>query len=263
METGTEQVLAERRGPVAWISINRPGRRNALNDLVAAGLARGLRAAAEDDEVRAIVITGVGDKAFCAGGDLKPGKDGSPFVVDPSQPENPVIGLFRVIEDVNKPIVARVNGNVYGGGVGLLCAADLAVAADHVRIGTPEVGVGLFPMMILGYMLRVLPRRRLMEMCITGAPFVGQEAVEAGLVNYAVPAAELDAKLDWLLARITDKSPTALRLGKHALHAMQDMSLAECFNIAQAVLPNMVATEDAKEGFRAFQERRLPNWSGR
>ncbi len=263
METGTDQVLAEKRGAVAWLSINREDRRNALNDAVCAGMIAGLKAAATDSEVRAVIVTGVGTKAFCAGGDLKPGKDGSPFVVDPSEPENPVIRLFRAFEDFNKPVVARVNGNVYGGGVGLLCACDMAVAADHAKIGTPEVGVGLFPMMILGYMLRVIPRRRLMEMCMTGEPFVGHEAVEAGLVNYSVPAAELDAKVDWLLARMVDKSPTAIRLGKHAFHAMQDMSLGECFNIAQAVLPNMVSTEDAKEGFRAFQERRAPNWTGR
>ncbi|HYH23085.1 MAG TPA: enoyl-CoA hydratase-related protein [Azospirillum sp.] len=112
-------------------------------------------------------------------------------------------------------------------------------------------------------MQRVLPRRRLMELCITGESFSAAEALEMGLVNYVAPAAELDAKLDWLLGRIVDKSPTAVRLGKQAFHAVQDMNILQALEYAQIMLPGMARTEDAREGFRAFNERRPPTWTGR
>jgi enoyl-CoA hydratase/carnithine racemase len=118
-------------------------------------------------------------------------------------------------------------------------------------------------MTILPYMLRILPRRRLLELCITGESITAAEALEMGLVNYVVPAAELDAKLDWLLGRIVDKSPTAIRLGKYAFHAMQDMELRQALAYAQLMLPTMAKTEDSREGFRAFAEKRSPIWPGK
>jgi enoyl-CoA hydratase/carnithine racemase len=118
-------------------------------------------------------------------------------------------------------------------------------------------------MMILGYMLRVLPRRKLMEMCITGELFDAQSALAMDLVNYVVPRSQLDTKIDWLLARTIDKSPTAVRLGKQAFHAMQDMSLREAFEFAQVMIPVMSSTQDAQEGITSFQEKRAPQWPGR
>ncbi len=263
MSDEAKAVRLETRGPVQWIIIDRPERRNAINRAVIAGISEGIAAAQADGGVRAIVLTGAGDKAFCAGADLKPGGRGSPFEIDPARPRNFVVDLFKQIEACGLPIVARVNGHALAGGLGLLCACDMAVAVEDARIGTPEVRVGLFPMMILTYMLRIVPRRKLLEMCITGEPFTAAEALDMGLVNYVVPAAELDAKLDWLLARMLDKSPTAIRLGKQAFHAMQDMSLHEAFEFAQIFIANMARTEDAAEGFAAFAEKRPPEWTGR
>ena len=262
-ERDGEVVVLETRGPVLWITINRPAVRNALNEAVAAGIARGLREAQRDEAVRAVVLTGAGEKAFCAGGDLGAGREESPFEVDPSRPENPVIALFREFERCPLPTVARVNGHALAGGLGLMCACDLAVASENATLGVPESGVGLFPMMILPYLLRTMPRRKLLEWCITGARWTAQEALEAELLNYVVPAAELDAKLAWLLDRTVDKSPTALRLGKMGFRALEDMTLAQAFAYAQLLLPMMAATEDAAEGFRAFRERRAPRWTGR
>jgi enoyl-CoA hydratase/carnithine racemase len=116
--------------------------------------------------------------------------------------------------------------------------------------------------MILTYMLRIIPRRKLLEMCITAEQFDAAAALELGLVNYVVPRAELDAKVEWLLARIVDKSPTAIRLGKQAFHAMQDMTLREAFEFAQVMVPVMASTGDAREGMKAFQEKRPPRWTG-
>ncbi len=255
-------VLSERRGAVQWILINRPERRNALNEAVAAGIAGGLRDAQADPAIRAVVVTGVGDKAFCAGGDMQPAADGSPFEADPARPQNPVIELFREFERCGLPTVARINGHALAGGLGLVCACDLAIATESATLGVPESGVGLFPMMILPYMLRTLPRRKLLEWCITGVRWSAQEALEADLLNYTAPDGELDTKLDWLLARIVDKSPTAIRLGKLGFRAVQDMTIPQAFEYTQLMLPNMAKTRDAKEGFAAFREKRAPEWTG-
>ncbi len=259
----SEEVTIELRGAVQWITIDRPERRNAINEAVITAIADGIRAAMGAPATRAVVLTGAGDKAFCAGADLKPGVAGAAFDVDYAQPRHYVIELFKLIEDCSLPIIARVNGHALAGGLGLLCACDMAVAADDVLVGTPESKIGVFPMMILGYMLRVIPRRKLMEMCITGELFDAAAALDMGLVNYVVPRAELDAKTDWLLARTIDKSPTAVRLGKQAFHAMQDMSLREAFEFAQVMIPVMSSTADAREGIQSFQHKRAPQWSGR
>jgi enoyl-CoA hydratase/carnithine racemase len=255
-------VLVETRGQVQWILINRPERRNALNEAVAAGIANGLREAQGDPAIRAVVLTGVGDKAFCAGGDMQPAADGSPFEADPARPENPVIELFRAFERCGLPTIARVNGHALAGGLGLVCACDLAIASESATLGVPESSVGLFPMMILPYLQRTLPRRKLLEWCITGVRWSAQEALEVDLLNYTAPDGELDTKLDWLLGRIVDKSPTAIRLGKLGLRAVQDMTIPQAFEYTQLMLPNMAKTRDAKEGFAAFREKRSPEWTG-
>jgi enoyl-CoA hydratase/carnithine racemase len=256
-----EDVVVERRGMVTWITINRPERRNAINESVAAGIGRGLDEAEESLDCRAVVLTGAGDRAFCAGGDLKPGAT-APFEVAPSDPRNFVVALLRRMAACRLPIVARVNGHALAGGLGLLCACDLAVAAPGARFGTPESGIGLFPMMILPQMQRVLPARHLLEMCITGEQIGAEEARSIGLVNHVAEEGALDAKLDWLLSRIVNKSPTAIRLGKMAFGAMRDMSLDQAFEYAQLMLPMMGKTQDAAEGFAAFREKRAPAWTG-
>lgn len=259
----SEPVLIERRNGVQWITINRPERRNAINEQVIKLIDGGIAQAVEDRECRAIVLTGAGDAAFCAGADLQKNVAGGAFDVDFSRPRHYIVDLFKRIQECTLPIVARVNGHVMAGGFGLLCACDLAVAADDIRIGTPESKIGVTPMMILPLMLRVLPARRLQEMCITGEQFSAREALDWGVLNYVVPRAELDAKLDWLLGRITDKSPTAVRLGKQAYNAMRDMGLRESLEYAQAMVPIMSSTEDAREGKASFQEKRAPKFTGR
>lgn len=260
---GDRGVELEVRDGVQWITLDRPERRNAFDADVLAGIAQGVARAQDGPAVRAIVLTGAGDRAFCAGGDLRAGSDGSPFEVDPARPQNPVLELFKQLERCPLPTIARVNGHALAGGLGLVCACDLAVAVETATFGVPETAVGLFPMMILPYLMRTLPRRQLMEWCITGARWSAREALEAGILNYVVPPDQLDAKLAWLLARILDKSPTAIRLGKQGIQAMRDMSLPQAFEYAQYALPSLARTEDAREGFAAFREGRAPRWTGR
>jgi enoyl-CoA hydratase/carnithine racemase len=259
----TEPVLVTRRGAVQWITINRPERRNALNEQVVKSIGSGIRQAMDDGACRAIVLTGTGEQAFCAGADLAKNAEGFAFDVDFSRPRHYIVDLFKIIQECPLPLISRVNGHVMAGGFGLLCASDLAIAADDIRIGTPESKIGVTPMMILPYMLRVLPARKLQEMCITGEQFSAADGLEMGLFNYVVPRAELDKKLDWLLARVVDKSPTSVRLGKQAFNAMRDMGLRESLEYAQAMVPVMSSTADAREGMAAFQEKRAPQWPGR
>lgn len=256
-------VKTERDGAVLRITINRPERRNALNEEVCAGIATAIDVAETSAGVRVVVLTGSGDKVFCAGGDLKPGADGTPFVIDPANPRHYVIQLFRRLERCGLPVIARVNGHAMAGGLGLVCACDMAISTDTAQFGVPESKLGLFPMMILSYMMRIIPRRKLYEIATTGEPFSAAEALAMDIVNHVVPASELDTKLDWLIKRIADKSPTAIKLGKQAFRAIEDMPLDKAFEYTQLMLPIMAMTEDAKEGFAAFNEKRAPQWPGK
>ncbi|HEY0250532.1 MAG TPA: enoyl-CoA hydratase-related protein [Kofleriaceae bacterium] len=251
-------ISVEKRAHVHTLVIDRPDARNALNVEVVTGLSAALDAAEADRECRVIVITGRGDKAFCAGGDLK----GNPFASQPHDPRNPIAAMLSKLAACRLPIVARVNGHALAGGLGLLCACDLAVAVDTAKLGVPEVGVGVFPMMIMPFLTRVVPARRLMELCLTGDPITAQEALGYGLVNKVVPAAELDAATDTLVAKLVSRSPTAIRLGKQGAHAMRDMALAEALDYAQLMIGVMAQTKDSAEGLAAFREKRDPNWSG-
>jgi enoyl-CoA hydratase/carnithine racemase len=256
------EVRRERRGAALWLTIDREERRNALNEAVLGALREGVTAAATEEGVRAVVITGAG-KVFCAGGDLKPDANGDPFRVDPSEVENPVVALFRAIAACAVPVIARVNGHALAGGFGIVCACDFAIVAENAKLGTPESRVGLFPMMILPWMLRTVPRRKLMELCVTGEPVSAAEALALGIVNHVVPREALDAKVDALIASIVASSPTAIRLGRRALTMMDALPLDQSLEYAQRLLPQMARTEDAREGFRAFNEKRAPVWPGR
>ena len=254
-------VRTERNGAVLSIIIDREERRNALNESVASAIISALDEAEANRDIRAVVLTGAGEKAFCAGGDLQPAADGTPFTIDPANPKHYVAGLLTRMERCSLPVIGRINGHALAGGFGLLCACDLVVAREDALLGVSEVKVGLFPMMILPFLLRNLPNRLLMELCLTGEPITGTEAKAAGIINYAVPGAELDAKVNWLLDRVTGKSPTGIRLGKQGLRNIREMSMANALEYAQFMLVNMARTADAKEGFAAFNEKRAANWT--
>lgn len=263
-KTGGEPVvLTEVRGHQMRITINRPERRNALNVHVARGISEGIAAAEANPEIRVIVLTGAGDKAFCAGGDLAPAADGAPFTVDPSRPRNFLVDLFKQMESCDIPILARVNGHALAGGFGLLCGCDMAIAADTATFGTPESKIGLFPMMIMPFMLRIMTLRKFMEFCMLGEAVSAAEALQHGLINWVVPAAELDARTEEIANKLAARSPTAIRLGKQGFHAMRDMSVRQGLEFAQIMLPMMASTEDAREGMRAFQGKRPPIWTNK
>ncbi|MFM8548307.1 MAG: enoyl-CoA hydratase/isomerase family protein [Betaproteobacteria bacterium] len=256
----TDDLLTHREGPVLTLTINRPERRNAMSPAVIEGLTAALRASRTDAGLRAIVLTAAGDQAFCAGADLATGKS---FSFDYAEPRLPIPELFRVARDCSVPIVGRINGTCMAGGMGLLAICDLAIAAEHALFGLPEVKVGVYPMQVLAVLQHLVPRRILMELCLTGDPVDARQAREIGLVNRVVPAAELDAAVADLVSRLSARSPTALRRGKYASYAIEAMSFEESLRFMEGQIGLLAATEDSTEGQLAFREKRAPVWTGR
>jgi enoyl-CoA hydratase/carnithine racemase len=160
-------------------------------------------------------------------------------------------------------MIARVNGHCLAGGMGLFGVCDVAVAAEHASFGLPEVKIGVFPAQVLSVLQHLIGPRWLAELCLTGEPIDAHRAERIGLVNHVVPGAELDAKTEWLLARIVGKSPTAHRRGKAMMRAAFDMSFEQAISYLESQIVTLALTEDAKEGRAAFVEKRAPNWTGR
>ena len=254
-------VLIEKRGSVQWITIDREARRNAVNDAVTDAIAAGLGEASADPQIRAVVLTGAGDKAFCAGADLSAGS-GS-FRYDYSKVGLSFVKLMKQARDLTLPLIARVNGHAMAGGMGLIGMCDMAIGVETARFGMPEVRIGIFPMQIMAVLQRLIPPRKLYEMALTGEPIDAAEALHIGLLNYVVPAAELDAKLDWLLSRLLDKSPTAIRRGKYAMRVTEQLNFDQSAVFMEAQIGTLALTEDAAEGRAAFIEKRAPAWPGR
>ncbi len=263
MSEQLSQVVVHRRGAACHVTIDRAAEHNTMTDVVMEELALALRQAQGIEGVRAIVLTGAGDRTFCAGGKLKPTVDGSPFALEPGRFDNPIAELFKAMDRCDLPIIARVNGSAFGGGLGLICACDFAVAVDNAQFGTTEARVGVFPMMILPVLMRVIPRRRLQEMCFFAQRFPAEQARAFDIVNQVVPAAELDAAVDAMVALLSANSPVALSIGRRAISAVTDLSFSDALNLTQAILPILSQSEDTREGMLAFAERRPPVWPGR
>jgi len=248
---------------VARVTIDRPGARNALSNDVMEGLLEAFGRAAADPLVRVVVLTGAGEKAFCAGGDL----GGSGFrdkgFAERHHDRRSFADLFRRMNRLGKPIIARVRGHCLAGGFGLALGCDLVVASDDSSFGTPEVKRGLFPMMIMATIFRNVGRKKGMELLLTGDRISAAEAERLGLINYSVPAEQLDAKVDELVAKVAAMSPAVVRLGRDAFYTMSDMGFDPALEYLQTMLTVNLGTEDAIEGVTAFLQKRDPAWKGR
>ena len=252
------ELLQEQRGAVLWLTINREERRNAISPGVLTSLGQALTRAGQDHAVRAIVITGAGERAFCAGADLQ---TGTSFKFDYSEPHAGFANLFRIARQCTVPLIARVNGACMAGGMGVMAMCDMAIATPKAIFGLPEVKVGLFPAQVLSVLDKLLPRRILSEMCITGEPISAAQALEYGLINHV--REDLDAGLDWLLGRVLDKSPAAIRRGLYTMKKIEMMSFEESMAFTESQIALFALTEDAVEGQLAFREKRKPSWTGK
>lgn len=258
----SEEVLYDASDGVGVITINRPERRNALNPAVIQGIEDGLARAHKDRGVRVIVLTGAGDKAFCAGADLAatiPDAEGD--VVASHYERGRLAGIFMAMAKLGKPVVSRVNGHALAGGFGLAAAADFVVAVDSATFGTPEVDVGLWPMMITVVLRRAMPPKKVLQLMMTGKRISAREAEALGVVDKVVTREELDDAVEELVASLKSKSPTAMRMGRDAFYATLWMHDAAALEFLQAQLSVLVRSEDAKEGIAAFFEKRQPRWT--
>jgi enoyl-CoA hydratase/carnithine racemase len=252
-------LLYQVREGTGWITINRETRRNAISLGIMDLFFQYLSSAESDAQVRAVCITGSGDKAFCSGADLATSFEGKDYLAGAKK----YATLLKRMNSFPKPLVARVNGNCLAGGLGLMLACDIVYAREEARFGTPELNVGLFPMMIAALIFRHCMRQKALEMIYTGRLLSAAEAEQMGLVTRVLAAAEFDRVIEETLKAIASKAPMAMRIGRQALASAQDMELGQALDFLCDRLGEVVATEDAKEGLRAFMEKRKPVWKGR
>jgi enoyl-CoA hydratase/carnithine racemase len=257
------ELRQEDRGRARWLILDRPAHRNALTLQLMTELRAALAQADGDAAVRAICVSGEGDKAFCPGMDF--GESAGAAQAGPIGAHELRRAYALLLGDfsrLGKPVVACVNGAVLGGGMGLLAACDLAVAADDARFGTPEVDVGLFPYMALAPLSRCIGRRAALELFFTARKIDAAEARALGLVNTVVPRAELLSRTQELLDLLAQKSPTALRLGRRAFYSTQDLPYEAQLEALCAQLSINASAEDAAEGVTAFLQKRKPEFKG-
>lgn len=244
----------------AWITINREEKRNSISGDVVTLFFEYLDHAEQDPLVRAVCITGAGDKAFCSGADL------GNMAADAPAEKNPAKNyaqLMKRVASFPKPTVARVNGYCLAGGTGFMLACDIVIAREDAQFGTPEVNVGLWPMMVGALIFRNAMKKKAMEMVLLGQKLSAKEAEAMGLVTRVVPAEKLDEEITRILSLLAEKSPSGMRLGKEAFYAMDTMNFEDALDYLSKKLSEVASTDDAKEGLTAFLEKRKPQFKGK
>lgn len=257
-----ETVIERVDGPIARVTINRPEKRNALNVTVMQELREAFARAGGTPDVRVVVLTGAGDRAFSAGGDLG-GFSAEQSKVEQHHLRGTLADLLWDMSRLGKPVVARVNGHALAGGFGLMCGCDLVVAADTAEFGMPEINMGLWPFIITAVVSRRLPRAKALELMMTGERISAADAERWGIVNQVVPAAELDKAADELASKLASKSPLIMKLGKDSFYAAQDLGFREALDYLHGQLAVCLESEDTIEGVTAFLQKREPRWRGR
>jgi len=253
-----DHLLYSVESNVARLTINREAQRNAISLEAIELFLNYLDEAQKDENIRVILITGSGEKAFCSGADLGGAADGKIQQGFKSYAE-----LLTRLSGYPKPVVARVNGACMAGGMGLMLASDIVVAKNDAKFGTPEVNVGLWPMMIGALIFRNVLRKKAMEMILLGERLSADQALNMGLITRVVLPESLDEEVTQILKTLAAKSPIGMKIGKKAFYAMADMPLEEAVDFLSGKIAEVAATEDAREGITAFIEKRKPKFTGR
>ena len=261
-EENYELVLYEVADGVATVTLNNPDKRNMLSGQMLAELVDAMKRAKADGAVRAVVLTGAGDKAFCAGADLG-GFAAEVSLIEKHFASDLFVEYFKLMPSLGKPSLCAANGHVLAGGLGIALSCDLLIAKQGATFGTPEINIGAFPYMIMSIIYRNVPRKKVNEMMLLGERLSAEQAVEYGLANKVVLAEEFDAAVaDWA-AKLASKSPVLMRLGHDAMYRQQDMALDDALEFLRSQLSLTFSTEDIVEGVTAFFEKRDPEWKGR
>jgi enoyl-CoA hydratase/carnithine racemase len=255
-----DHVVVRLEPPAARVVLNRPERRNALSLALMRELVQVLEELRGAEGVRVIVLEGAGP-AFSAGHDLSEmvGRDNAFY----QELFDACTVLMESIHRVPQPVIAKVHGVATAAGCQLVAACDLAVASDDARFATPGVKIGLFCSTPMVPVTRAVGRKRSLELLLTGEPIDAPTALEWGLVNRVVPAAELDAAVAELVERVAASSPFVVALGKEAFYAQVDLDERQAYDLTKAVMTTNASADDAQEGFCAFLEKRPPSWTGR
>lgn len=257
-----QDVVVSVEERVATVTINRPERRNALSANVVKMLIDVFEELSDRKDVGVIVLTGAGEKVFCAGGDLGDGGLMSSGALQMHHDRGGFASLLLTMQRCGKPIVGRVNGHALGGGFGLALNCDVVIASERATFGMPEIRVGLFPMMIMAVVVRNVGRKVAMEMMLTGERISAADALAKGMLNRVVAPEDLDEAVLSMATRIAGFSPAILRLGRDAFYATQDMGIEQALLYLQGQLTLNTMSEDAAEGVMAFLEKRAPEWKG-
>jgi enoyl-CoA hydratase len=257
-----DNLLVQRESGVAVLTVQRPQRLNALDARTIDELRQVALDVQQDDSIRCVIVTGAGDKAFVAGADIHELARDTPEVARQRALDGQQV--FDLIEQLGKPAIAAVNGLALGGGCELAMACTLRLAADTATMGLPEINLGLIP----GFagtqrLTRLVGKTKAMEMILTGAAIRAQEALAIGLVNRVVPAASLMQEARALAAELATKPPIALRYAIEAITQGLEMPFAAGCRLEAALFGMLTATEDMREGTRAFLEKRKPEFKGR
>jgi 3-hydroxypropionyl-coenzyme A dehydratase len=257
-----EVVKYEVAEGVATVTLNNPEKRNMLSGQMLVELVDAMKTARDAEEVRAVVLTGAGDKAFCAGADLGGFAADVPLVAKHFASDL-FLEFFRLMPRLGKPSLCAANGHVLAGGMGLALSCDLLIAKEGATFGTPEINVGAFPYMIMAIIYRNVPRKKVNEMMLLGERLSAEQAVECGLANKVVAAEEFDAAVAEWAGKLASKSPVLMRLGHDAMYRQQDMAVDDALDYLRSQLSLTFSTEDIVEGVTAFFEKREPQWKGR
>jgi methylglutaconyl-CoA hydratase len=259
--TEDASVLVDRRGSLGRIVLNRPEARNPLDRTTATEIVAGLRRHFADPAVRSVCITGAGS-AFCAGGDLEQMRRFAEIgATDAYDWPAPIVEAHRLMLVAEKPVIAAVSGPAYAGGMGLAGMCDVIVAVRSATFAMPEVKIGLFPMIIVAHLARAVPRKRLLEMMLTGNALGAEEAYRLGFVNHVVDDVEsLEQTVAELARDFEAVSPTAVRLGRRAFTLMADLPASAALDAAQFLNLPFFLGADLQEGAAAFLEKRDPSW---
>ncbi|HVU60920.1 MAG TPA: enoyl-CoA hydratase-related protein [Mycobacteriales bacterium] len=257
------ELLSERAGHVLRLTINREEKRNALSADVMRGMLDGVTTAADDPDIRVVLIAATGDRVFCSGADLAVmGNDATGL--EQHEGRGLLARLVLAMRSCPVPIVARVQGLCLAGGIGLAAGADVVLARESAAFGMPEIDRGLWPFMVSALLARHLSPKHAMDRMLVGDRFDARTAYEMGLVSRVFPDESFDADVDAYVAKLAAAAPVAVRLGKAAWTSATDTaSLPAALEAMQAQLSLLTTTKDAVEGIAAFFDKRAPEWTGR